>query len=102
MSQLGTRQAVLVSGWKDEQLAVKAGPFDAEELKAAPVAVSHRDTYTANRPATKTHRFDHTEILAGEPVSLLGPDILNPKVDVGCHIVTVAIRRSTPGQQNGV
>jgi hypothetical protein len=68
MSQPGTRPAHQVSGWKDEPLDGDAGPFDAEELKAAPVAVSHRDTDTADRTTTKTHRFDHTEVLAGEPV----------------------------------
>src|ERR1700682_3585898 len=102
MNQMGTRQAVLVSGWKDDPLAIEAGSFDPVELKAAPVAISHRDTDTADRPATKTHRFDYTQVLAAEPVSLLGPDILSPKVDVRRHIVTVTIQPSTLSQQNGV
>jgi hypothetical protein len=101
MNQPGTRPALLVSGWKDQPLAVEASSFDAEELRAAPVAVSHRDTDTADHPATKTHCFDHAEILAGEPVSLLGPDIPNPKVHVRRHIATLAIQRSGASQQNG-
>jgi hypothetical protein len=101
MNQPGTRPAHLVSDWEDEPLAVEAGSVDAEELKAAPVVVSHRDTDTADRPATKTHRFDNTEVLAGEPVSLLGPDILNAKVDARRHIATLAVQPSTASQQNG-
>jgi len=101
MNQPGTRPALLGSGWKGEPLAVEAGSFDAEELNAAPVADSHRDTGTADHPATKTDCFDLTEEFAGEPVSLLGPDILNPKADVRRHMVTLAIHSSTASQQNG-
>ena len=102
MNQPGTRPALLVSGWKGEPLAVEAGSLDAEELNAAPVAVSHRDTDTADHPTTKTDCLDLTVEFAGEPVSLLGPDILNPKVDVRRHIVTVTVQPSTLSQQNGV
>ena len=99
MNQPGRRLAHVIGGWKDEPLAVEAGSFDAEELKAARVAVSHRAN-TADRSATKTHRFDYAEVLAGEPVSLLGPHILNPKVDVRRHIGTLPIQPSTASQQN--
>jgi hypothetical protein len=101
MNQPGARLGHLAGGWKDETLAVEAGPFDAEEHQAAPVAVFHRNTDTADRGATKTHCFDHAEVLAGEPVSLLGPDILNPKEDVRRHIVALSVQSSTAGQQNG-
>ena len=49
MHQPGTRSAHLTGGGKDEPLAVEAGPFDAEELNAAPAAVSDRVTDTADR-----------------------------------------------------
>src|ERR1700682_1139706 len=101
MSQPGTRPALLVSGRKGEPLAVEAGSFDAEELNAAPVAVSQRDTDSAGHPTTKTDCLDLPEEFAGESVSLLGPDILNPKVDVRRHMVTLAIHSSTASQQNG-
>ena len=86
MHQPGTRSAHLASGGKDEPLAVEAGPFDAEERKTTSVAVSYRDTDSADRPTSKTHRFDQAEVPAGEPVGLLGPHILNAKADVSSHI----------------
>lgn len=101
MSHLRARPAHLVSGCKDERLAVGACPFDADELKAAPVAVSHVDTDTADRAEAKTHLFDYAEVLSGEPVSLRGSDILNPKTDVSRQIVTLAIQPSMASQQNG-
>lgn len=101
MSQLGARPAYLVSGWKDESRAVEASPLDAKEHEAAPVAVSHRHADSADRPAAKTHRFHNAEVVAGRAISLLGPNILNPKANVLRHIVTLPIQRSTASQQNG-
>lgn len=91
----------LVSGWKDEALTVEAGSLDTEELKAAPVAVSYRDADTAERSVTKCHGFDHAEVLAGEPVSLPVPHIVNPKVDVRHHVAKLSIHPSMASQQNG-
>jgi len=101
MSQTGTKSDRLVSGWKDEALTVEAGSLDTEELKAAPIAVSYRDADTADRSVTKSHGLDHADVLAGEPVGLFVPHILNPKVDVRRHVATLSINPSMASQQNG-
>jgi hypothetical protein len=98
--KLSGPSAGLVSGWKDETLAVETSSFDAEVLESATVAVSDGHTDSPNLAAPKRNRFDYAEVIAGEPVGLLGPYVLEQKA-VKRHIVTLAIQQLTASQQNG-
>lgn len=99
--QAGRSGAESVSDCKDEPIAIEAGAFNAEEHEAAAVAVSHRDTDSVHGPVPKPHRLNHAEVRSSDAVSLLRPDILNPKIDTNHDIATLAIPPSTASQQNG-
>ncbi|MEA2656019.1 MAG: hypothetical protein QOI23_1384 [Chloroflexota bacterium] len=92
--------AGLVSGWKDETLAVETSPIDAEVLESAAVAVSDGHADSTNLAAPKRNRFDDAEVVAGEPVGMLGPYVPEQKA-VKRHIVKLAIQQLTASQQNG-
>lgn len=94
------RRAGRIGAWKDESLAVEAGAFDADESEAAPRAISCRNTDPADHPAAKPHRFDDAQVVSGEVMGLLGPDIVKVKIDVMRHPRTLTIQPSTLSQQS--
>ena len=99
--QAGRNGGDSVSDWKDEPVAIQAGSLDAEEHEAAALAVSHRDAETADGSVLEPDSFDDAEVLSGDALSLPGPHILNPKVDIDHDVVTLAIQRFTASQRNG-